>query len=154
MIDISWFLWAEHPPCFPEVNRIASGCDEHQENLITGNNRKDHETQLAGVSPDVWPTALLIMVKKWKLMPLTLSVLKDELNGLYCTFYCLAQGAGWGDVQFRLTLHSVTASSTQQQIFPRYLITRNPEKLVLLPDKKKELNGNSFLCFNWKNSCQ
>lgn len=79
------------------------------------------------------------MVKQWKLMPLTLSVLKDELNGLHCTSCYLAQGAGGGEMQFQVTLHDVAVSNTQPQIFPRYLINRDPGRLVLLPAKKKEI---------------
>lgn len=142
MIDISWLLRAEYPPCFPEVNSVASRCDGHQENLITGNNGMDHDTQLGGESPDVWP-----MVRQWKLLPLTLQ--------MCCTSCYLAQGAGGGKVQFQVTLHSVTASNTEQQIFPRYLIIRNPEKLGFLPEKqqqKREINRNSFLYLNGKGS--
>lgn len=86
-------------------------------------------------------------------MPLTLSVLKDELNGLYCTSCYLAQGAGGRKVPFQVTLHSVTASNTQLQIFPRQLIIRNPVKLALLPEKK-EINRSSFLRLNGKGSWQ
>lgn len=121
---------AEHPPCFPEVNWVVSGCDEHQENLIAGNCGRDHKTQLGKVQM----CDQLSWWLWWKLMPLTLCVLKDD-KMVYTAH--LAQGTGGGKVQFQVTLHRVTASNTQQQIFPRYLIIINPEKLVLLPEKKK-----------------
>lgn len=48
-----------------------------------------------------------MIMKQWKLMPLALNVLKDEINGLHYTSCYLAQGAGGGVVQFQVTLHGV-----------------------------------------------
>lgn len=62
-------------------------------------------------------------------MPLILGVLKDELNGVCCTSCHLAQGTGGGEVQFQVTLHGVTVSNTQVQIFPRQLIKKKKEIL-------------------------
>lgn len=85
------------------------------------------------------------MVKQGKFMSLTASVLKDELDGLQCASFCLAQEAGGRGVQFQVTLHGVTVRNTQPQIFPRYFINRDSKRLVLLPAKK----GNSKE-FEWK----
>jgi len=79
-------------------------------------------------------------------MPLTLSVLNDELSGLHCTSCYLAQGAGGGEVQFQVSLCGVAVSHTQLQILPRYLIIRDPERLCLLPTKKRKFLPE----FHWK----
>lgn len=145
MIDVSWFLWAEHFSCFPEVQKVASGCVKHQENLIHGNNGRDHDIQLCvllcfclNISKSRWVTNCLSDYEA------------VEFNAsLHYTSCYLAQDAGGEEMQFQVTLHGVPVSNTHPQIFARYVINRDTKRLDLLPAKKKPKTQKEISSWVW-----
>lgn len=150
------FLWAEHFPCFLEVKALASGCDEHQRNLMHGNNGRDHQRQLCVLY-------FYLNMSKPRRVTNSLSEYSEAVEVNASCTQCFERWAEWSALHILPKVQEVGRCNSRSLFMVSQLVTHScrffqdiASKGTLrswfcFQEKKKE--RNSFLSLNEKSSC-